>query len=55
MKIEELTYERLSTLLYNALVLLEETNACENALMDTDLADELGITQEEYDFIMEDK
>lgn len=50
-----LSYDRLTTLLYNALVMLEETNSCENSLMDTDLADEVGITEDEYDFLMERK
>lgn len=40
--------ERLKTLLYNALVLLEENGA----IMGTDLEEEVGITQEEYDEIM---
>lgn len=40
--------ERLKTLLYNALVLLEENGA----IMRTDLEEEVGITQEEYDEIM---
>ncbi len=44
--------ERLEALLYNAIVLLEETNSCCEELMQTDLADRLGITQEEYDEIM---
>lgn len=41
--------ERLKTLLYNALCLLEEDYG---AIMGTDLEEELGITQEEYDKIM---
>ena len=41
--------ERLKTLLYNAIVLLEEH--C-GAVINTDLESELGITQEEYDEIM---
>ena len=40
--------ERLKTLLYNALVLLEENGT----IMGTDLEEEVGITQEEYDEIM---
>lgn len=44
--------QRLKTLLYNAIVILEEQNGCELGLMDTDLAEELGITQEEYDEVM---
>lgn len=41
--------KRLKTLLYNALCLLEEDYG---AVMGTDLEEELGITQEEYDKIM---
>lgn len=44
--------QRCKTLLYNVIVILEEQNCCELNLMNTDLADELGITQEEYDEIM---
>ena len=44
--------QRLKVLLYNAIVILEEQNCCELGLMDTDLADDIGITQEEYDEIM---
>lgn len=42
--------ERLKILLYNAIVFLEEVYSCNT--MESDLADELGITQEEYDEIM---
>lgn len=44
--------QRIKTLLYNAIVILEEQNGCELGLMDTDLAEELGMTQEEYDEVM---
>ena len=44
--------ERLANLLYNAIVLLEEEYGCCEELMKTDLADKMGITQEEYDEIM---
>ena len=45
---------RLKIILYNAFVLLEREYNCGDGetLMTTDLADELGITQEEYDSIM---
>lgn len=42
--------ERVADLLYNALVRLEDDYI---DIMDTDLADDLGITQEEYDWVMD--
>lgn len=45
---QRMPLERVSTLLYNALCLLEEDYG---AVMGTDLEEELGITQEEYDWI----
>lgn len=42
--------ERLKTLLYNALCILEDEHF---SVMGTDLEEELGITQEEYDAIMD--
>lgn len=47
---------RLRVLLYNTLVALEGhcgADFREGNLLSTDLADEIGITQEEYDEIME--
>lgn len=44
---------RLKTLLANALIMLEEAH-CYTTLIGTDLEIELGITQEEYDAIMEE-
>lgn len=43
---------RLQKLLFNALVILEE-NHCLSCLIGTDLENEIGISQEEYDAIME--
>lgn len=45
-----MTKERLKILLQNALESLEETSGC--LIMGTDLEYDLGITQEEYDEIM---
>lgn len=42
--------ERVETLLYNSLVMLEEEYG--ESVMGSDLEDEIGITQEEYDSIM---
>ena len=44
---------RLRTLLSNALTMLEEAH-CYSTIIGTDLEIELGITQEEYDAIMEE-
>lgn len=44
---------RLKILLANALIALEDICVCN--IMQCDLADEIGITQEEYDSIMEVK
>lgn len=43
---------RLKTLLYNAIVLLEDV--CEEIVVGSYLEDELGITVDEYDEIMRD-
>lgn len=48
-KNKKMPYERLLTLMHNAIVLLEDDYG---AVMDTDLEEELGITREEYDEIM---
>lgn len=45
---QKMPLERVSTLLYNAICLLEEN--C-GTIMGTDLEEELGITQEEYNWI----
>ena len=45
--------ERMKVLLQNALGLLEENYG--EKIMESDLADELGITQEEYDELLADK
>lgn len=48
--------ERLKTLLYNALTLLKDNLGIDDTVTkveDTDLLDELGMTSEEYDRIME--
>lgn len=45
-----LTEDRLKVLLYNALTFLEEEYS--TGIMESDLEDELGITQEEYDEVM---
>lgn len=47
--------ERLKILLYNAITLLKDTYNIDDtdvSIEDTDLLDELGMTQEEYDEIM---
>lgn len=46
---QKMPLERVSTLLYNAICILEEQYGC--TVMGSDLEDELGITQEEYDWI----
>lgn len=46
---QKMPLERISTLLYNAICILEEQYGC--AVMGSDLEEELGITQEEYDWI----
>lgn len=46
---QKMPLERVSVLLYNALCLLEDDYG---AIMGTDIEEELGITQEEYDWIM---
>lgn len=47
--------KRLKTLLYNAIDLLKDSYNIDDTLVsieDTDLLDELGMTQEEYDEIL---
>lgn len=47
--------ERLKTLLYNAITMLKDAYNIDDTLVsieDTDLLDELGMTQEEYDKII---
>jgi len=46
---QKMPLERVSTLLYNAICMIEEQYG--HAVMGSDLEDELGITQEEYDWI----
>ena len=47
------SYDRLKTLLYNAIVMLEKEYCSEGeTMMDNDLADEVGITYEEYEQII---
>lgn len=50
--LKRLTRNRLMTLIYNTLIILEEQNNCEGELMETNLADEIGLTEEEYRYIM---
>lgn len=53
--IKETKMNRLKTLLYNAITLLKNTYNIDDidvSIEDTDLLDELGMTQEEYDEIM---
>ena len=45
-------YDRLITLLHNALTLLEDSNLCGRTLKGTELQDEINITNEEYDYVM---
>ena len=49
--INSLDRDRLETLLYNAIIMLE-TELCGKKLIDTELADEINITKEEYNYIM---
>lgn len=46
---QKMPLERVSTLLCNAICILEEQCGC--SVIGSDLEDELGITQEEYDWI----
>lgn len=46
---QKMPLERVSTLLYNAICLLEEQYDCN--VIGSDLEEELGITQEEYEWI----
>lgn len=48
-----ISYDRLKTLLYNAIVMLEKEYCAEGeSVMDNDLANEIGITYEEYEQII---
>lgn len=46
---QKMPLERVSILLYNAICMIEEQYGC--SVIGSDLEDELGITQEEYDWI----
>lgn len=45
-------YDRLITLLHNALTVIEDGNLCGRTLKGTEIQDEINITDEEYDYIM---
>ena len=45
-------YDRLITLLHNALTIIEDANLCGRTLKGTEIQDEINITDEEYDYIM---
>ena len=45
-------YDRLITLLHNALTIIEDGNLCGRTLKGTELQDEINITNVEYDYVM---
>ncbi|MBR2430698.1 hypothetical protein IKB17_04480, partial [bacterium] len=49
---KQLTHDRLITLLYNTLTIIEDSNLLGQSLKNTEIQDEINITDEEYDYIM---
>ena len=45
-------YDRLITLLHNALTIIEDGNLCGRTLKGTEIQDEINITNAEYDYVM---
>ena len=45
-------YDRLITLLHNALTIIEDANLCGRTLKGTEIQDEINITNAEYDYVM---
>lgn len=50
--LKQLTHNRLITLLYNTLTIIEDSNLLGQSLKNTEIQDEINITNEEYDYIM---